>query len=123
MPASTTVPAPAAMTASPVAPSMSMPGWCRPPPNGLVMGPGAGQVEGGLAGVAQREDGQGRGGDAVVDVALHVGPALGGRAVDDEVVDHAVGNGGNGRLAVARRPGLPHRAEVVGPAQPLVEGL
>ena len=50
-------------------------------------------------------------GDAVVDVALHVGPAFVDRAVDHELVDHLVGDGRERPLAVTGRPGVPHRLE------------
>ena len=76
----------------------------------------------GLAEVdAEGHDGQGGNGDAVVHVALDVGPALGERAVDDEFVDHLVGDGGQGALAVAGGPGVPHRLQGRAPPEPAVE--
>ena len=70
---------------------------------------------------ADGHDGQGGDGDAVVHIALDVGPALGEGAVHDEVVHHLVGDGGQGGLAIAGRPGVPHRLEGRAPSQPAVE--
>src|SRR5205085_1780664 len=81
------------------------------------------QVPHGLAGIdAEREDGQRRRRDAVGHVALDVGPAGLGRAVDDEIVDDLVRYGSRRRLAVPRLPGLPHGLEKRTPSQPLMEG-
>ena len=66
----------------------------------------------------QGEDGDGH---PVVDVTADVGAALLVGAVDDEGVDDLVGNGGQRRLAVPRRPGRPHLLEERSPAQPPVE--
>ena len=75
-----------------------------------------------LAGVEpEGEDGQRRGGDAVVDVALDVLAALLGRAPHDEVVDHLVGDGREGGLAVAVLPEPPHVAQHLAPPEPVVE--
>src|ERR1700678_699805 len=81
-----------------------------------------GQSGQGLAQVdADRNDAQGGDGDPAVHVALDVGPALGEGAVDNEVVDHLVGDGGQGGLAVAGGPGVPHGLEDRAPPQPAVE--
>src|SRR4051794_16810963 len=71
---------------------------------------------------AEGHHGQGGRGHAVVEVALDVGPAGVGRAVHDELVDHLVGDGGGGGLAVAGLPGVPHRLQLRATTQPLVEG-
>ena len=56
--------------------------------------------------------------DSCLQVAPHVSPDLRHGAADDEVADHLVGNGGDRRLAIPARPGLPHRARALhlGPA-------
>jgi hypothetical protein len=63
-----------------------------------------------------------RGVDTGIEVLSHAGADRLRRAMENQLVDHVLGDGRQRRLAVAPSPRVPHRLEHWRPAEPFMEG-